>query len=424
MTIKNNFLDNLEKTDPEIFKAIKKEEERQNLHIELIASENITSKAVLEAQGSVLTNKYAEGYPNARYYAGNEYIDIVESLAIERAKKLFDAKFANVQPHSGANGNLAILFALVKPDDIIMGMSLNAGGHLTHGAKPTISGKWFKPIQYEVDENGFIDYDKMEKLALENKPKIIIAGGSAYSRNIDYARIRKICDKIGAYFQVDMSHFAGLVAGKVLENPLNYADVVMTTTHKSLRGPRGAIILTNDEEIAKKIDKAVFPGCQGGPLEHVIAAKAVALGEALKDDFKEYAKQVLLNAKVLEKELIKNGFKIVTGGTDNHLLLVDLTPKNITGDLVSVSLAKAGIITNKNAIPFDKQPKTVTSGIRIGTPAGTSRGFKEEEFKLIADFITEIVDSLVLNREDNSKKEKEVLQKVEDLCKKFPIYSN
>lgn len=421
MTSSNNFKDDLKTIDIEIYNAIKNEKTRQNLHIELIASENITSKAVLEAQGSILTNKYAEGYPNARYYAGCENIDVVESLAIERAKQLFNCKFANVQPHSGASANTAILFATVKPGETIMGMSLNSGGHLTHGAKPTISGKWFNAVQYEITDEGYIDYAKMEQLALEHKPKLIIAGGSAYSRNIDYKRIREICDQVGAYFQVDMSHFAGMVAGGLLENPLNYADIVMTTTHKSLRGPRGAIILTNNEELAKKIDKAVFPGCQGGPLEHIIAAKAVAFKQALGQDFKDYCKQVLINAKVLEKELLNYGFKIVSSGTDTHLLLVDLTPKNITGLALEQALAKAGIITNKNAIPNDLKPKNITSGIRIGTPAGTSRGFKENEFQLIASFINDIANGLITNPDDNSIIEEIILKKVENLCRQYSI---
>ena len=365
-----DFTKNLQQEDRAIFEAIELEKNRQQNQIELIASENIVSPAELEAQGSVLTNKYAEGYPHKRYYGGCEYVDIVEDLAIERAKKLFDAKFANVQPHSGSQANMAVYAALLQPGDVIMGMSLDAGGHLTHGSKVSISGKWLKAVQYGVKkETGLIDYDEVERLAVENRPKLIIAGGSAYPRIIDFARFKEIDAKVGAYLMVDMAHFAGLVAGGVHPNPLNWADVVTTTTHKTLRGPRGGMILTNNEDIAKKINSAIFPGTQGGPLVHVIAGKAVCFGEDLTPQFKAYAAQVVKNAKVLGETLKKRGLNLVSGGTDTHLLLVDLRPKNLTGDVVDKALGRANITCNKNAIPFDPMPPKVTSGIRVGTPA-------------------------------------------------------
>ena len=382
------------------------------------------SPAVLEAQGSILTNKYAEGYPHKRYYGGCEYVDIVEDLAIDRAKKLFDAKFVNVQPHSGSQANTAVYVALLQPGDVIMGMSLDAGGHLTHGSKVSISGKWLKAVQYGVKkETGLIDYDEVERLALENRPKLIIAGGSAYPRIIDFARFKDIAAKVGAYLMVDMAHFAGLVAGGVHPNPLQWADVVTTTTHKTLRGPRGGMILTNNEDIAKKINSAIFPGTQGGPLMHVIAAKAVCFGEDLTPQFKAYAAQVVKNAKVLGETLKKRGLDLVSGGTDTHLLLVDLRPKKLTGDVVDKALGRANITCNKNAIPFDPMPPKVTSGIRVGTPAGTTRGFKEKEFELIGNWIGDVIDALSAGDEAYVEKVLEdTKEKVIALCKQFPIY--
>ena len=416
-----DFNQTLEKEDKDIFDAIKKEEVRQLEQIELIASENYASKAVMEAQGSVLTNKYAEGYPSRRYYHGCENVDTVETLAIERAKELFGAKFANVQPHSGSQANTAVYVALLEPHDTILGMALSAGGHLTHGAKVSISGKWLNAVSYGVKaDTGLIDYDEVEKLALEHSPKLIIAGGSAYPRQIDFKRFRAIADKVGAYLMVDMAHFAGLVAGGVHDNPLKYADVVTTTTHKTLRGPRGGMILCNDENIAKKINSAVFPGTQGGPLEHVIAAKAVCFKEDLSPAFKEYARQVIENAKVLGQTLEKRGLALVSGGTDTHLLLVDLRPKGLTGDVVASALEKAHITCNKNAIPFDPQPPKVTSGVRIGTPAGTTRGFKEEEFTKIGNAICDVIDALAKGDADDviEKTAREMIA----LCHEFPIY--
>ena len=390
-----DFTQQLQNEDKAVFEAIALEKNRQQNQIELIASENIVSPAVLEAQGSIMTNKYAEGYPHHRYYGGCEFVDIVEDLAIERAKKLFNAKFVNVQPHSGSQANTAVYVALLQPCDLIMGMALDAGGHLTHGSKVSISGKWLKSIQYGVvKETGLIDYDQAERLALENKPKLIIAGGSAYPRQINFARFREIADKVGAYLMVDMAHFAGLVAGGQHPNPLEFADVVTTTTHKTLRGPRGGMILTNNAEIAKKIDSAIFPGTQGGPLMHVIAAKAVCFGEDLTPQFKEYAAQVIKNAKVMGETLKKRGLDLVSGGTDTHLLLVDLRPKGLTGDVVDKALGEANITCNKNAIPFDPMPPKITSGIRVGTPAGTTRGFKEKEFEQIANWICDVIDAL------------------------------
>lgn len=417
-----DFTQDLQNEDKEIFDAIHLELERQQNQIELIASENIVSKAVLEAQGSILTNKYAEGYSGRRYYGGCEFVDIVETLAIERAKKLFGAEFVNVQPHSGSQANTAVYIALLQPHETIMGMSLDAGGHLTHGSKVSFSGKWLNAIAYGVrKEDSLIDYDEVERLALENKPKLIIAGGSAYPRQIDFARFRAICDKVGAYLMVDMAHFAGLVAGGVHPNPLQWADVVTTTTHKTLRGPRGGMILTNNAELAKKIDSAIFPGTQGGPLMHVIAAKAVCFKEDLTPIFKSYAAQVVKNAQVMGEVLKSRGLDLVSGGTDTHLLLVDLRPKKLTGNVVAEALEKAHITCNKNAIPFDPEKPKITSGIRIGTPAGTTRGFKEKEFEQIAHWIADVMDSLAAATSE--KVIPEIRQKVIALCEKFPIYA-
>ncbi len=422
--INNFFKSSLKESDKDLYESVKNEFIRQQNHIELIASENIVSKAVLEAQGSILTNKYAEGYPGKRYYGGCEHVDLSESLAIERAKKLFNCNFANVQPHSGAQANGAVYLALIKPGDTILGMSLNSGGHLTHGAKPAQSGKWFNAIHYDVDKKtGLIDYESVEKLAIENKPKLIIAGGSAYSRIIDFKKFRDICDKVGAYLLVDMAHFSGLVAGGVYPNPVKFADVVTSTTHKVLRGPRGGIILTNDDELIKKFNSAIFPGLQGGPLMHVIAAKAVCFKEALSDEFKNYSKNVINNAKILSDKLIKNGFKIFSGGTDTHLMLVDLRDFKITGKDAEASLVRSNITCNKNGIPFDTQSPMITSGIRLGTPACTTRGFGPDEFSLIADLISKVLKGLSENGQNNSKIEKEVQKEVIDLCSSFPIYS-
>ena len=416
-----DFNKDLAREDEEIYELIEKENHRQFEQIELIASENYVSKAVLEAQGSILTNKYAEGYPARRYYHGCQYIDEIETLAVDRAKKLFNAGFANVQPHSGSQANMAVYLALLNKGDSLMGMSLSAGGHLTHGAKVSASGKWFEAFSYGVrQDTGQIDYDALEELARDKKPKLIIAGGSAYPRAIDFARFRKIADSIGAYLMVDMAHFAGLVAAGVHQNPLEFADVVTTTTHKTLRGPRGGMILTNNADIAKKIDSAVFPGIQGGPLEHVIAAKAVCFAEALTDSFKTYAKNVVQNAKVLGQTLEKRGLKLVSGGTDTHLLLVDLSPLNLTGDVVASTLEEAHITCNKNAIPFDSQPPKITSGIRLGTPAGTTRGFLQKEFVQIGNAIADVIDAI------KDKNEQAVIKKTAckmiELCRKFPIY--
>lgn len=417
------FTRSLKESDPEIYAGIYKELTRQQNQIELIASENIVSKAVLEAQGSILTNKYAEGYCGRRYYGGCEFVDIAENLAIERAKKLFGAQFVNVQPHSGAQANGAVQLALLQPGDTLMGMSLSAGGHLTHGASVALSGKWFNAVQYGVrKEDGLIDFEEVERLAKEHKPKLIIAGGSAYPRAIDFAKFRAIADEVEALLMVDMAHFAGLVAGGVHENPLKYADVVTTTTHKTLRGPRGGMILTNREDLAKKINSAVFPGLQGGPLMHVIAGKAVALGEALKPEFKEYAKSVVANAKVLGETLVGRGLNLVSGGTDTHLVLVDLRPKGLTGKLAEKSLERAGMTCNKNGIPFDPEKPTVTSGVRLGTPAGTTRGFGVEEFRTVANLIGDVLDGLAQNAEDNAAAEEKAHKTVLDLCRRFPIY--
>ena len=423
--LNNFFKSSLKDSDNELYLSVKDEFTRQQNHIELIASENIVSRAVLEAQGSVLTNKYAEGYPGKRYYGGCEHVDVSETLAIERAKKLFNCNFVNVQPHSGAQANGAVYLALIKPGDTILGMSLNSGGHLTHGAKPAQSGKWFNAIHYDVDkETGLIDYENVEKLALEHKPKLIIAGGSAYSRVIDFKKFRNICDKVNAFFLVDMAHFSGLVAGGVYPNPVEYADAVTSTTHKVLRGPRGGIILTNKEDLIKKFNSAIFPGLQGGPLMHVIAAKAVCFKEALSNDFKIYSKDVINNAKTLSNRLIKNGFKIFSGGTDTHLMLVDLRELNVTGKDAEASLVRSNITCNKNGIPFDSQSPMITSGIRLGTPACTTRGFGANEFNLIGDLISKVVKGLSKNGSNNSKIEKDVQKEVIDLCSSFPIYSD
>ncbi len=413
----------LSETDPELLESIDKEMGRQQSHIELIASENIVSRAVMEAQGSIMTNKYAEGYPGRRYYGGCEYVDIAESLAIERAKKLFNCGYANVQPHSGAQANGAVMLALIKPGETILGMSLDAGGHLTHGAPPSQSGKWFNAIQYGVRrDNNLIDFEQIEALAKEHKPKMLIAGGSAYPREIDFKRMREIADSVGAYLLVDMAHIAGLVAAGEHPSPLEHAHVVTTTTHKTLRGPRGGMILSNDPDLGKKFNSAVFPGLQGGPLMHVIAAKAVAFGEALKPEFKSYTVQVKANARALATKLNAGGCDIVSDGTDTHIVLVDLRPKGLTGRDADNSLGRANITCNKNGVPFDPEKPMVTSGVRLGTPAGTSRGFGTDEFKQVGDFILEILDGLKQNKEDNSVVEASVRAKVVALCEKFPIY--
>ena len=416
-----DFNQTLQNEDPEIAAAIAEEGERERLQIELIASENIVSPAVLEAQGSLLTNKYAEGYPSKRYYGGCEFVDKVETLAIERAKALFNARFVNVQPHSGSQANTAVYLALLKPNDVLMGMSLDAGGHLTHGAKVSLSGKWFQSVQYGVcADSGLIDYDHVETLAFAHRPKLIIAGGSAYPRQIDFARFRDIADKVGAYLMVDMAHFAGLVAGGVHPNPLLWADVVTTTTHKTLRGSRGGMILTNREDVAKKIDSAIFPGAQGGPLMHVIAAKAVCFKEALSPEFKAYAAQVVKNAQVLADTLRSRGINLVSGGTDTHLLLVDLRSKGLTGDVVAQTLEAVHMTCNKNAIPNDPMPPKVTSGIRLGTPAATTRGFKEAEFKKVGNWIADVIDAMAQGRGDEIVPK--VREQVEALCKQFLFY--
>ncbi len=417
------FTAGLAEADPELAAALQGELRRQQDQIELIASENIVSRAVLEAQGSVLTNKYAEGYPGRRYYGGCEYVDIAEQLAIDRTKKLFDCAFVNVQPHSGAQANQCVLMALCKPGDTIIGLSLSAGGHLTHGAPPNLSGKWFNAVQYGVRrEDGLIDFDELEHLAREHRPRLIIAGGSAYPRILDFARFRRIADEVGAYFQADMAHFAGLVAGGVHPSPLPHAHVVTTTTHKTLRGARGGMILSNDLDLGKKINSAAFPGLQGGPLMHVIAGKAVALGEALDPSFKVYAQAVVDNARALARSLLDDGFDIVTGGTDTHLMLVDLRPKGLTGKVAEASLDRAGITCNKNGVPFDPEKPTITSGIRLGTPAATTRGFGPAEFRRVGEMITRVLDGLIANPDDNTAVESEVREEVRALCRRFPIY--
>ena len=413
-----DLLKNLDVVDTEIQEAINKELSRQRDKLEMIASENIVSKAVMQAQGSVLTNKYAEGYPGKRYYGGCEYVDVVEQLAIDRAKKLFGAEYANVQPHSGAQANTAVYFALLQPGDTILGMNLTDGGHLTHGSPVNISGKYFKIIPYGVDkETERIDYDELERLAKEHQPKLIVGGASAYSRVIDFERMAQIAKSVGAYFMVDMAHIAGLVAAGLHPSPVPYADVVTTTTHKTLRGPRGGLILCRDAEFGKQFNKAIFPGIQGGPLMHVVAAKAVAFKEALSDEFKVYQQQVLDNAKVLADELVKKGFRIVSGGTDNHLMLVDLRSKNITGKEAQFLLDEIGITANRNTIPFEPLSPFVTSGIRLGTPALTTRGLKEEDIREVADIIADVIE----NREDSAVIEA-AKAKVQAICKKFPLY--
>ena len=416
------FSSDLAAVDPEVAAAVKAELGREQNEIELIASENIVSRAVLEAQGSVLTNKYAEGYPGKRYYGGCEHVDVAEALAIERARRLFDCPFVNVQPHSGAQANGAVMLALTRPGDTILGMSLDAGGHLTHGARPALSGKWFNAVQYGVrQEDGLIDYDQVERLALEHKPTLIIAGASAYSRLFDFARFRAIADAVGALFMFDMAHVAGLVAAGVHPSPMRAAHSVTTTTHKTLRGPRGGMILSMDEEIGKKINSAVFPGLQGGPLMHVIAAKAVAFGEALRPEFKLYAQNVVANAKALAAVMIERGCAIVSGGTDNHLMLVDLRPKGVKGNEAEQALGRAGITCNKNGVPFDPEKPTVTSGIRLGTPAGTTRGFGIAEFQEIGHLISDVLDALAKGGPDEAV-ERRVEARVHALCARFPIY--
>ena len=416
------FNDDIADYDPSLSSIINKELSRQQNQIELIASENIVSRSVLQAQGSVLTNKYAEGLPGKRYYGGCEFVDEVEQLAINRAQKLFNAKFVNVQPHSGAQANQAVFLSLLKPGDTILGMSLAAGGHLTHGAKPNLSGKWFNAIQYGVrKDNSLIDFDEIEKLTLEHKPKLIIAGGSAYSRIIDFKKFREIADKVNAFFLVDMAHFSGLVAGGVHPNPIDYADIVTTTTQKTLRSGRGGMILTNNEKFFKKINSAVFPGLQGGPLMHVIAGKAAGFGEALTDEFKVYAKNIVSNAQTLSNTLLNRGFEIVSGGTDNHIVLLSLKSKNITGANAEIALENAGLTCNKNGIPFDPLPPAITSGVRFGSAAATTRGFGSKEFSLIGNFIADVLDSFD-NGQSNEDCEKTVFEDVKKLCSKFPIY--
>ena len=418
------FTETLEARDPEIANAIQFELGRQRDEIELIASENIVSRAVLEAQGSVMTNKYAEGYPGRRYYGGCQFVDIAENLAIDRAKELFGCEFANVQPNSGSQANQGVMQALIQPGDTILGMSLDAGGHLTHGARPNQSGKWFNAVQYGVrQQDNLIDYDQVEALAKEHHPKIIIAGGSAIPRQIDFARMRSIADQVGSYLHVDMAHFAGLVAAGEHPSPFPHAHVATTTTHKTLRGPRGGMILTNDADIAKKVNSAIFPGIQGGPLMHVIAAKAVAFGEALRPEFKSYIQQVITNAKALSDQLIKGGLDTVTHGTDTHVLLVDLRPKGVKGNETEKALGRAHITCNKNGVPFDPEKPTITSGIRLGSPAATSRGFGEPEFRQIADWIVEVVDGLAAHGEDgNAAIEEKVKAEVAKMCAKHPVY--
>jgi glycine hydroxymethyltransferase len=419
------FSGSLADSDPELYQSIAGELHRQQNEIELIASENIVSRAVLEAAGSVLTNKYAEGYPGKRYYGGCQYVDVAESLAIERAKKLFDCGFANVQPHSGSQANQGVLLALAQPGDVLLGMSLDAGGHLTHGAAPNLSGKWFKPVHYGVRrDNGLLDYDQVTELAEAHRPRIIIAGGSAYARTIDFARFRQIADSVGAYLMVDMAHFAGLVAAGIHPSPLPHAHVVTTTTHKTLRGPRGGLILTNDSDIAKRVNSAMFPGLQGGPLMHIIAAKAVAFGEALRPDFTKYAQDVVANAKSMGEAVVSAGYGLVTGGTDTHLILVDLRPKGLTGKAAEAALGRANITCNKNAVPFDEQKPFVTSGIRLGSPAGTTRGFGQAEFRQIGRMIAEVLEGLVANGDGgDGQVEERVKREAVELCERCPIYN-
>ncbi len=418
------FTDDLKTVDAAIGQALRDELSRQQNQVELIASENIVSKAVLEAQGSVLTNKYAEGYPGRRYYGGCEFVDVVENLARNRAKELFGAKYVNVQPNSGSQANQGVMMALLQPGDTVLGMSLAAGGHLTHGAAPNQSGKWFNAVQYGVcEEDSLINYDEVERLAREHKPKMIIAGASAYPRQIDFERFRKIADSVDAYLFVDMAHYAGLIAGGAYESPIPHAHVVTTTTHKTLRGPRGGMILTNDFSIYKKLNSAIFPGIQGGPLMHVIAAKAVSYAEALKPEFKVYAHAVVENAKILAETLKGGGFDIVSDGTDSHIVLLDLRPKNLTGNVTEEALERAGMTCNKNAVPFDPAPPMVTSGVRLGTPAATSRGFGPAEWKLVGEYMVDVLDGLAINgAEGNGAVETAVKAKIEALCARFPIY--
>ena len=411
--------------DPALFTSITDELGRQQSEIELIASENIVSRAVLQAQGSVLTNKYAEGYPGRRYYAGCEFVDVAETLAIERAKQIFDCKYVNVQPHSGAQANGAVMLALVKPSDTILGMSLAAGGHLTHGAPPAQSGKWFNAVQYGVrPDDHLIDFDEVDKLAKEHNPKLIIAGGSAYSRTLDFKRFREIANSVGALLMVDMAHFSGLVATGVHPSPLPYADVVTSTTHKTLRGPRGGMILSNNEDLGKKFNSAVFPGLQGGPLMHVIAAKAVAFGEVLQPNFKDYTMRVVANAKALAATLVERGFDIVSGGTDTHLMLVDLRPKGLKGNAAEQSLLRAKMTCNKNGIPFDPEKPMVTSGVRLGTPAATTRGFGVEEFQQVGNLIGDVLEGLSVHPDNNEAAEAKARETVKQLCDRFPVYKN
>ena len=421
------FNDNIKDADPEVYETLKKELERQQNQIELIASENIASKAVLNAQGSVMTNKYAEGYPGNRYYGGCEFVDEAENIALERVKELYNCKYANLQPHSGAQANQAVFLALLQPHDTILGMSLASGGHLTHGAKPNLSGKWFNPIQYGVKKDGndkdLIDYEEVEALALEHKPKLIIAGASAYPRTIDWKKFRDIADKVGAYLLVDMAHYSGLIAGKQYPNPIEHAHIVTSTTHKTLRGARSAMILTNDQTLIKKINSAVFPGLQGGPLMHVMAGKAVAFGEALKPEFQDYIKKVITNAKALSSSLVNNGFKIVTGGTDSHIVWLDLTPKGVTGDKAEKILEDVGIACNKNAIPYDPNPPKITSGLRFGTAAATSRGFNDSDFSEIGNMISEVLDNIHQSEDNQKQFISSMKDKVINMCKKYPIYT-
>ena len=414
----------LSEADPEIYAAIEQEHERQQDEIELIASENIVSKAVLDAAGTLLTNKYAEGYPGKRYYGGCQYVDIVEQLAIDRAKRLFNCAFANVQPHSGSQANQSVMLALVKPGDTVMGLGLASGGHLTHGAPPNLSGKWFNAVQYGVKPDDHrIDYDEVERLAKEHKPALIITGGSAYPRQIDFARFRKIADSVGAYFLVDMAHFAGLVAAGLHPSPLPHAHVVTTTTHKTLRGPRAGLVLSNDEEIGKKINSAVFPGLQGGPLMHIIAAKAVAFREALQPSYKIYIQNVIDNAKALGETLVQGGLALVSGGTDTHVMLVDLRPKKLTGKVAEIALGRANITCNKNGVPFDPEKPMITSGIRLGSPAGTTRGFGVAEFQAIGNMIIEVLDGVAAKGEGgDAAVEAKVKQRALELCRRYPIY--
>ena len=424
MTLSENFFSsNLEHADTDLYQSISQELSRQQNQIELIASENIVSKAVLEAQGSIMTNKYAEGYSAKRYYGGCEFVDIAENLAIDRLKQLYGCSYANVQPHSGAQANQAVFLALIKPGDTILGMSLDAGGHLTHGSRPNQSGKYFNAVQYGINpETSLIDYDEVERLAIEHKPTLIIAGGSAYPRNIDFKKFREIADKIEAYLLVDMAHYSGLVAAKEYPDPLPHAHVVTSTTHKTIRGPRGGMILSNDLNLGKKFNSSVFPGLQGGPLMHVIAAKAVAFGEALQPEFKTYIQQVKKNASILGEVLMLNGIDIVTGGTDSHMVLVDLRSKNVTGKDAEESLERAGMTCNKNGVANDPNPPTITSGIRLGSPAATTRGFKEEEFKFIGEKISTIINALSSSNADISMTESSILKDVTELCSNFPIY--